>query len=102
MVEEMVAREGQIGHQSPLDQGGQGHGHGERSGSTVSAPPQLPPSASSVPPPPPPAVSEKPSGGMYGGNMFGHGGGGGGKKKGSKQKFAERQVSQIILYMMTS
>lgn len=93
VVEEMVAREGQIGHQSPL-------GHGERSGSTVSAPPQLPPSASSVPPPPP--VSEKPSGGMYGGNMFGHGGGGGGKKKGSRQKFAERQVSQIFLYMVSS
>jgi hypothetical protein len=34
---------------------------------------------------------------MYGGNIFGGGGhgggGGGGKKKGSKQKFAERQVS---------
>lgn len=73
VLEEMAEREHEIGH------GHQGQG---RSGSTVSAPPSLPP--------PPP--SEKPSGGMYGGNLFGHGGGGG-KKKGSKQKFAERQVS---------
>jgi hypothetical protein len=87
IVEEMVNREGSIGHQGLPQAGG---GHGERSGSTVSAPPQLPP--------PPPAASEKPSGGMYGGNLFGHGGGGGGKKKGSKQKFAERQVSAICSY----
>lgn len=72
VLEEMAEREHEIGHQG-------------RSGSTVSAPPSLPP--------PPP--SDKPSGGMYGGNIFGHGGGGG-KKKGSKQKFAERQVSSSL------
>jgi hypothetical protein len=71
VLEEMADREHEIGHQG-------------RSGSTVSAPPAIPA----------PAPAEKPSGGMYGGNLFGHGGGGGGgKKKGSKQKFAERQVS---------
>lgn len=69
VLEEMAEREHEIGHQG-------------RSGSTISAPPTVP-------------APEKPSGGMYGGNLFGHGGGGGGKKKGSKQKFAERQVSPV-------
>ena len=67
VLEEMAERQDSIGHQSvPVD------------------------NSSGISAPPPPA--EKPSGGMYG-NAFGGGGGGGGKKKGSKQKFAERQVS---------